>query len=201
MESSPWASKCTQPCVFSFCPEEGTVVQIQPHTAFIATVAFSAEWMMMLKGVKCCEDRLILLLFIVKCLFLRFICKLWPCFDCIRWPTKLHNKYWLRSRFDFFPFPPHALSASRSPGSYCVGYRSSRRQYLHSPAARVLWPRPSWPGLLPGLHPGGALSWRGDRRGGVPIWCYRSVRGGGASGWPGNICLLLQPRAEGVSPW
>lgn len=101
--------------------------------------------------------------------------------------------------FSNSPLPPPCPSqAPRSPGSQCVGYRSSRKQHRHGPAALVLWPGPSWPGLLPGLHSGGPLSTGGGRRGGA-VRRRRSIRGGGTSGRPGNIRPLLRPRAEGVS--
>lgn len=90
--------------------------------------------------------------------------------------------------------------ATRSPGSHCIRYRPSRGQHPHRPAAFISWSRPSWPCVLPGLHPGGALRRRGGKAGGAseePVWCHRGVWSCGASGRLGNVRHLLQSRSEG----
>lgn len=98
---------------------------------------------------------------------------------------------------------PFASPATGPPGSQCVGNRSSWRKHQCCPAAFVSRPRPLWPGVLPGLHPGAAFKWRREGAGGAKrgsVWCCCGIRGCGTSGWLGNIRHLLQPRSEGVLP-
>ena len=87
--------------------------------------------------------------------------------------------------------------ASGPTGSRRAGYRPGGGQHWYGPGAHGLRPGPPSAGQLPCLHPGGPL--RGGGAWGRALWRCGGLRGGGTSGRPGNIRLLLRTRAEGVS--